>query len=48
MTQVKIIHAYSNLEEEINRWLLCNNKIEIIDIKYDVNNPYRALIIYKC
>jgi len=47
MTQVKMFHV-NNLEKEINVWLLNNDKVEVVDIKYDFNNQYKALLIYKC
>lgn len=54
MTHVKIFTtlSYPSLEDEINKFILSINNIEIVDIKFQVyngynGNNYAAMLIYK-
>jgi len=48
MFQVKIFDYYrQNLEAEINKWLKENQGIQLVDIKYQIDEGDFAMIIYK-
>jgi len=47
MFQVKIFDYYrQNLEAEINKWLKENQGIQLVDIKYQIDEGDFAMIIY--